>query len=180
MVSTFAPLPGLSCIFQQGSSLYMAMAYVAMLYSVTIGMLRYRELGPLGGRRFGIVGQLYRGGLLYFFVLGALCIGNIVSNIAGTRGYQHIFSEIQIYLHSIIATRITFQLRQFSVDGANYSPTQIDIQPASTNSNLGEIQLSDVSKRCIPTLRGSVQVQVGRDVDYRGMSSLRFVSDSEC
>ncbi|KAF6753829.1 hypothetical protein DFP72DRAFT_900665 [Ephemerocybe angulata] len=153
MVSTFAPLPGLSCIFQQGGSLYMAMAYVAMLYSVTtltcvmtiVGMLRYRELGPLGGRRFGIVGQLYRGGLLYFFVLGALCTGNIVSNIAGCVAFTDIhcpcYSRIQIYLHSIIATRITFQLRQFSADGANYSPTHIDIQPASTNSNLGEIRL---------------------------------------
>ncbi|KAF6744649.1 hypothetical protein DFP72DRAFT_927973 [Ephemerocybe angulata] len=187
MVSTYAPLPGLSCIFQQGGSLYMAMAYVAMLYSVTtltcvmiiVGMLRYRELGPLGGRRFGIVGQLYRGGLLYFFVLGALCIGNIVSNIAGTRGYQHVFSEIQIYLHSIIATRITFQLRQFSADEANYSLPQIDIQRASTNLNLREIQLSDVSKSCIPTLRGSAQVQVRKDVDYRVMPSLRFVSDNE-
>ncbi|KAF6743682.1 hypothetical protein DFP72DRAFT_1177704 [Ephemerocybe angulata] len=182
-ITSAAPLTGFSCLFYEGGALYLAMVYVIMLCSVitlmglmiVIGVYRYRRTGLVGADSSLLV-QFYQDGLVYFIILGLLCLANIASNLAAPRGYQHMFSEMQIYLHSIIATRMTFHLRQFSVqvdDSDDQRTRSVWAEYSSVrHPDLAEAKPAEILRAVMPKFRSTR----GGGLTHGRISTLRFAS----
>ncbi|KAF6753581.1 hypothetical protein DFP72DRAFT_848870 [Ephemerocybe angulata] len=197
-ITSAAPLTGFSCLFYEGGALYLAMVYVIMLCSVitlmglmiVIGVYRYRRTGLVGAENSLLV-QFYRDGLVYFIMLGLLCLANIASNLAAVRIPPPFFEiwvtddptaprisahVLRIYLHSIIATRMTFHLRQFSmqVDDSDDQLTRSVWAEYSSvrHPDLAEAKPGEILRAVMPKFRSTR----GGGLTHGRISTLRFAS----
>ncbi|KAF6752485.1 hypothetical protein DFP72DRAFT_904950 [Ephemerocybe angulata] len=197
-VASGAPLTGFSCIFHYGDSMCIAIVYGILLASVIalmcvmVVIAAYRYNGaPVSSTKNGLFAQFYKDGVVYFLMLGGLCIANIASIVIGRRGFlveyvhslvtgsgmEHtnfgcLTSRLQIYLHSIISTRMILHLREYAGQAGEVEGHSVIADSSIKNQDLVGASPMGILKAVIP--RFGVN-RIGKE-GVENVSGMKFAS----
>ncbi|KAJ3532997.1 hypothetical protein NMY22_g7520 [Coprinellus aureogranulatus] len=113
----YGPSPAptiLGCLPIKGNANHLSVLYILIVASelsilaitVLILLLKYKR------SRSRLVTIFYRDGLIYFLIITALSVGNIICNFVAPQGYSYLLAHPQLVLHSIMSTRMVLHMRK--------------------------------------------------------------------
>ncbi|KAG2357384.1 hypothetical protein BDR07DRAFT_1612555 [Suillus spraguei] len=103
--------PGI-CYFESTHNTAIAYFFLAMFESVVLILTVYKRVRDYKDFQSDIVITLYRDNMFYMFCILAITIANVICEGALPSAYSSMFDTLQLVIHSVLASRILFRLRE--------------------------------------------------------------------
>ncbi|EGO05337.1 hypothetical protein SERLA73DRAFT_129244 [Serpula lacrymans var. lacrymans S7.3] len=131
--------PG-GCVFTSKKSGAIQYAFLAVYESVLLSLMTYKMMKQYRHTSSCVIITLYKGSMMYAGCMITVSVANVIIHVAMPHGYTNALDTLQLVLHSILASRILFNLRE------SHAHAQADTLPVSTVQFAGmkEVQV------CLP------------------------------
>ncbi|KAG2065407.1 hypothetical protein BDR04DRAFT_1083222 [Suillus decipiens] len=101
-----------TCYFESTRSAAIVYLFLAMFESVVLILTVYKRVRDYKDFQSDIVITLYRDNMFYMFCILAITIANVICEGALPSAYSNMFDTLQLVVHSVLASRILFRLRE--------------------------------------------------------------------
>jgi len=117
--------PQLGCLLEASRNSAIVYAILLLYELVILTLIAYKSFGPSRGSRSSIVRIIYRDGIFYVLCIIAITLANVIVTSWLPLEYSDLLNIPQIVLHSVLASRIMFNLRK----SFHYSQPEERINP---------------------------------------------------
>ncbi|KIJ62613.1 hypothetical protein HYDPIDRAFT_135729 [Hydnomerulius pinastri MD-312] len=100
------------CVFRSSRNSAKQYAFLMLFEMTIVGLTAYKRFGQYRHGSNSLVTKLYRDGMMYIFSIMLVSVANIIIVTVAPIGYSNMVDSLQIAVHSVIASRILFNLRK--------------------------------------------------------------------
>ncbi|KIK41298.1 hypothetical protein CY34DRAFT_806264 [Suillus luteus UH-Slu-Lm8-n1] len=100
-----------TCYFESTRNAAVVYMFLAMFESVILMLTVYKRVHDYRDFRSGIVVTLYYDGMVYMLCILTITVANVIIGAAFASAYSNMFDTLQLVIHSVLASRILFRLR---------------------------------------------------------------------
>jgi len=104
--------PQLGCLLESPRNSALVYAILLLYELVIFGLIAYKSFDASRGTRSSIVRIIYRDGIFYVLCIIAITLANVIITFWLPLEYSDLLDIPQIVLHSVLASRIMFNLRK--------------------------------------------------------------------
>jgi len=110
MIPGEEPPPG-TCYFESTRNAAIVYLFLVIFESVMLILNVYKRVRDYKDFQSGIIVTLYHGGMFYMFCILTVTLANVIFEGALPSAYSNMFDSLQLVVHSVLASRILFRLR---------------------------------------------------------------------
>ncbi|KAG2048253.1 hypothetical protein BDR06DRAFT_962886 [Suillus hirtellus] len=110
MIPGEEPPPG-TCYFESTRNAAIVYLFLVIFESVMLILNVYKRIRDYKDFQSGIIVTLYHGGMFYMLCILAVTLANVICEGALPSAYSNMFDSLQLVVHSVLASRILFRLR---------------------------------------------------------------------
>ncbi|KAG1768019.1 hypothetical protein EV702DRAFT_1145251 [Suillus placidus] len=103
-----------TCYFESTRNAAVVYIFLAMFESVILILTVYKRVHDYRDFRSGIVVTLYHDGMVYMLCILTITVANVIIGAALASAYSNMFDTLQLVIHSVLASRILFRLRNIN------------------------------------------------------------------
>ncbi|KAG1819406.1 hypothetical protein EV424DRAFT_920846 [Suillus variegatus] len=100
-----------TCYFESTRNAAIVYLILAIFESVMLILNVYKRVHDYKEFESGLVVTLYHGGMFYMVCILAVTLANVIFEGALPSAYSNMFNSLQLVVHSVLASRILFRLR---------------------------------------------------------------------
>ncbi|KAG1891559.1 uncharacterized protein F5891DRAFT_1070177 [Suillus fuscotomentosus] len=100
-----------TCYFESTRNAAIVYLFLVIFESVMLILNVYKRIRDYKDFQSGIIVTLYHGGMFYMFCILSVTLANVIFEGALPSAYSNMFDSLQLVVHSVLASRILFRLR---------------------------------------------------------------------
>ncbi|KAG2095451.1 uncharacterized protein F5147DRAFT_718329 [Suillus discolor] len=100
-----------TCYFEDTRNEAVVYIFLAMFESVILILTVYKRVHDYKNFQSGIVVTLYHDGMFYMLCILGITLANVIIGAALPSAYSDMLDALQLVIHSVLASRILFRIR---------------------------------------------------------------------